>query len=120
MSARCWLAAALFCWTANLISVERVIDGDTFVADMAIWPGLVVTEHIRLLGVDTPEHKPDEIAWQRARLYTEQWLAESGYVEITGCKRDSFGRILATVRSRLKGDLGSSLLMQGLAVPYHR
>jgi endonuclease YncB( thermonuclease family) len=35
--------------------VVRWIDGDTVILDVYVWPGITVTEHIRLADVDTPE-----------------------------------------------------------------
>ena len=35
--------------------VLRVIDGDTFVARVHIWPGMDVTTRVRLRGIDAPE-----------------------------------------------------------------
>lgn len=109
--------AALLCWTASLISVERTIDGDTFRADLQIWPKVTITETVRVLGIDSPEHAEIQ-KWVAARLYTEQWLRESGQTTVTVCKYDSFGRALGTVVSRTKGDLAAALLAAGHAVPY--
>jgi endonuclease YncB( thermonuclease family) len=37
--------------------VVKVIDGDTFVADAAVWPGQTVRVNIRIRGIDAPEMK---------------------------------------------------------------
>ena len=35
--------------------VVRVIDGDTFAAEVAVWPSLVARVVVRVVGIDTPE-----------------------------------------------------------------
>lgn len=118
----CWVAAATSaeaCWTANLISVERVIDGDTFIADLQIFPKLQVTETIRVLGVDTPE-RTDAAAWQLASQFTVRWLQEAGLVDVTICRHDSFGRALGKVVSRSRGELAAALIAAGHGTPYRK
>jgi endonuclease YncB( thermonuclease family) len=127
----CLLAAALLwhvaargaeprCYTATLVAVERVVDGDTYdlMLSVPVWIGLYadIRERVRLLGVD---------AWERsepqgpvATGFVERWLLDSGYTEVQTCKRDNFGRALATIKSRIKGDLGQVLLREGHAKPY--
>jgi endonuclease YncB( thermonuclease family) len=111
------LAPVEACWTGHVVSVEAVIDGDTIRVDLSIWIGMVATETIRILGVDTPE-KADREKWAAAAQFTKEWLAASGYTEVTVCRRDSFGRALGVVKSRQKGDLAAALLYAGHAVPY--
>lgn len=83
-----------FTVTANVL---RVIDGDTFVAQMKIWPGLTTTEHIRVLGVDAPELTGAKAkAGAAAKLFTVQWIGALP-VHLQTCQRDSFGRLLAEV-----------------------
>lgn len=116
-----WIVAARSaeaCWTAHVVSVERVIDGDTIVFELGIWPKVIITETIRLLGVDSPE-RAELVKWKAARDFTAAWLAENG-LTITVCKYDSFGRALGKVVSRSKGELAAALIAAGHAVPYGR
>jgi micrococcal nuclease len=94
-----WLYAILLCWTVSALP-DRVIDGDTFIARVALWPSSVASEpvqlveRIRVLGVNTPEKgKP---GYAEALAFTAEWL-KKGDVRITTCTRDAFGRILARV-----------------------
>lgn len=100
-------AAMILCWTVTG-NMTRVIDGDTFVADLSVWHGLTAREKVRVLGVDTPEMKrPTRDAGEAAKAFAEKWLSE-GPVTVTSCKRDSFGRILGAVyrdRKTLAEDL---------------
>ena len=114
---RALVVAFLVCWTANLVSVERVIDGDTFVAELGVWPHVIITETVRLLGVDTPE-RADVGPWQAATAFTKTWLAEAGAVAVTVCKYDSFGRALGRVVSQTKGELGAALIQAGHGTVY--
>ena len=106
---RRWWVRVLLCWTVLGTSV-RVIDGDTFVADLSIWHGLTGRETVRVLGVDTPEKK--EPGWLAAREFTDQWL-QGGSVNVATCRRDSFGRILGFI-SREGVRLDRLLIDKGL------
>ena len=71
--------------------IKRVVDGDTFIL---FHVGVPNEERVRLLGVDTPER--GEPGYAEATAFTSQWL-KAGSATLTACKRDSFGRLLATV-----------------------
>ena len=94
------------------VKVTRVIDGDTFEAEL---PGGLV-EHVRLLGVDTPEvfrrNQPGEYAGVTDTACLDQWgdratdfaLAQLDGREVvltfdpTSPRRTTFGDLLAYVR----------------------
>lgn len=93
--------------------VKRVIDGDTFVLYQV---GLTDELRIRILGVDTPElHGADSVKAQVATAYTQAWL-DKGAFTISGCKYDSFGRMLAAVY-RGSDTLAVDLINIKLGVP---
>ena len=118
------LLAMLFCqsayaygpYTATLINT---VDGDTFKADVALWPGLTERVLVRLAGVDTPELKAsaacsklmtstecDSLVAQKAceralavkaRDYLDM-LLRSGPITINAINNDKFaGRVDAVV-----------------------
>jgi|GEM_PF-5445707 len=91
-------------------AVKRTIDGDTFVLYSV---GLTDEERVRLLGVDAVELR-DSLG-PEAKAFTEQWLAR-GPFKIDGCKRDSFGRILAVV-TRGTDTLATALIKAELGAP---
>lgn len=104
---------ALLCWIVTGRMV-RVIDGDTFVADLSVWVSTQSQEHVRLLGVDTPELRGKEKRKaEKARQFATDWLAQGDFT-VEACKRDSFGRLLAIV-TRGKSNLGSALVAAKLA-----
>ena len=86
-----------------MVLTWSTIDGDTIRITARVWPNIVVEEHVRLLGIDTPE--------MRASSPCERTLAESAKQATTGIlmgakkitvssnARDSFGRILGEVRA---------------------
>lgn len=80
--------------------VREVIDGDTIVVEL---PGGAV-EHVRYIGVDTPESTPDqplecfghEAAEENRRLVGERLVRLRFGPE----RRDDYGRLLAYVEAR--------------------
>lgn len=93
--------------------IVRVVDGDTFIASFFIFHNLKVVETIRVLGIDTPEMKgATKDAAIQSKNFTESWLKNDAPINITICKRDSFGRSLATV-SKSGEDLADALANSG-------
>lgn len=108
------------CWSLILTPADvlKVHDGDTvYLRTVAVWPGISATEeHVRILGVDTPELRDSLTQPAReARAFTQQWLAQGPFTLYT-CKRDSFGRLLATV-SRGADTLAVALATAHLTKP---
>jgi micrococcal nuclease len=78
-------------------TVVRIIDGDTFVADLDLgWFIWRRTMHIRLLGIDTPERGQE--GWAEATLKLTLALPLGSLVWLESEKLDSFGRTLGVVR----------------------
>jgi endonuclease YncB( thermonuclease family) len=112
------LAAWVLCFIVSGTPV-RVLDGDTFVASVDLWPGLFYTVMIRVLDVDTPEMKGEtRAAGEAARAFAKTWLEKDDVLLAVGCGRpaaDSFGRYLATV-SRNGENLAELLIKSGHGV----
>ena len=98
----------------GIVSVERCVDGDTFV--------LTDGTKVRLIGANTPETVkkdwPVEPFGPEASAYTKRAIANAGYkvrLEFDGTKIDRYGRTLALV---YVGDkmLNEELIREGLAV----
>lgn len=91
-------------------AVTRTVDGDTFI----LWSvGVPPEERVRVLAVDAAELR-DSLG-PAARVFTIQWLAV-GKFTLETCKRDSFGRLLATI-TRGSDTLAVDLIRRGLGVP---
>lgn len=91
--------------SAKTVTVERVIDGDTFVT--------IDDEHIRLIGVDTPELDSDDCYSQKAKTFLEdKILGKNVRLDYDEDRKDSFGRTLAYV---YQGDsfINKKILKQG-------
>lgn len=102
--------------------VLRVIDGDTFVARVRVWPGLAITTRVRLRGIDAPElHARCREEWvkaQAARDALARLLAE-GRVGIAAVGQDKYGgRVDATASTRRTADVSQAMLAGGFARPY--
>jgi len=93
------VAAAIFAistlsFSRELVSVRKVIDGDTFV--------LASGERVRMIGVDTPEtkhpRKPVQYFGKEASEFTRQMIEGKAVVlEYDWQRRDRYGRLLAYV-----------------------
>lgn len=94
-----------FIVSAKTVTVDRVIDGDTFVTTN--------DEHIRLIGVDTPELDSGDCYSQKAKTYLEdKILGKSVRLDYDEDRKDNFGRTLAYV---YQGDsfINKKILKQG-------
>jgi endonuclease YncB( thermonuclease family) len=94
----CRSAYAYGPYTANLVNT---VDGDTFKADIEIWPGLTQRVLVRLAGVDAPELKGPTACEKalaiNARAYLDT-LLRSGKIAVTAVNHDKFaGRVDAVV-----------------------
>lgn len=93
---------------AKTVTVERVIDGDTFVT--------TDDEHIRLIGVDTPELDSEDCYSQKAKTYLEDKILGKGVrLDYDEDRKDNFGRTLAYV---YQGDsfINKKILKQGYGI----
>ena len=100
--------------------ILSVYDGDTFTAQVRIWPGHIVKDRIRVSNIDAPEIKgkcasETELAIQ-ARDFARKFLGREALLSISWDRpRDRYGRILATVANVEGKDLGEALIQSGLA-----
>ncbi len=101
--------------------VTRVIDGDTFVAQIELPLDVTLrNQHIRIRGVDAPELDADDPAERARAEAATQWLRRKlkwQRVRLAVHGRDSFGRVLADVQ--LDGtDIAQELVKEELATPW--
>ena len=103
-------------------SVVKVIDGDTFVADAAVWPGQTVRVSVRVRGIDAPEMKArceaERIAAVRARNELAMLLGNEvvAISNIAGAKY--YGRVLADVANAAGIQVGPLMIDRQLARAY--
>lgn len=103
-------------------SVNRVHDGDTFIANIeGVHPLIGSDISIRIKGIDTPEitdHRQDikDLAL-RAKEYVNQRLRHAATVELKDVQRDKYFRILADVLVD-GNNIAQELVQLGFAKPY--
>jgi endonuclease YncB( thermonuclease family) len=113
------------------VSDIRVIDGDTFEANMRVPSPIdgAWTEKrfcFRLLGIDTPEMHPPKIDPDREVQMMEAQKSKHALLDlVTGQdirvslgKFDHFGRVMCTLYSGQK-NCNECLVARGLAITYH-
>jgi len=102
--------------------IVSVYDGDTFTADVAVWPGQTNRVHVRVDGIDAPEIRArcarEKSLAMKARDAMRGILAR-GRVMLTHIRRGKYaGRMLASVH--VAGmDVGAEMIRRGLAREYH-
>ena len=113
LAATCWMGVG---------TVDRAVDGDTLSALIRVWPNVLLTERVRVLGVNTPELKgPTLEAGRAAMAFSDRWVRDAGgrpaELRFRTCGRDSFGRLLADVY-RGTDHLATDLIAAGHGRPY--
>lgn len=104
--------------------VQKVVDGDTVVMNAQFYPPELGNIHVRVKGIDTPEHgakakcdKERELADKATAFTTAAVL--NRYVTVTDVKTDKYGnRVVGNVTVDGKS-LGPQLIAAGLAKPYN-
>lgn len=103
-------------------TVVRVIDGDSVVLDVHIWPGLTQQINLRLAGINTPELRAknacEKKEAERVKAFVEGALQPGLVVAITDVELGKFaGRALG--RIHVHGhDLGQHMIHRGYAREY--
>lgn len=104
------------------VEVIRTIDGDTFEAQVHLWPGLDMTTRVRLRGVDAPELNAacsGEYAMARTASELLQATLAEGGVTISNIGPDKYnGRVVADAATRTTPNISAALLASGLARAY--
>jgi endonuclease YncB( thermonuclease family) len=108
--------------TRHAVDVLRTVDGDTFDARVALWPGLELNTRVRLRGIDAPErHASCDTELRKAEASTKAlraMLAE-GSVAIYNIGPDKYGgRVVADVATGKTANVSSALVAAGHARMY--
>jgi len=105
--------------------VLYVIDGDTFRAQVTIWPDLTIETNIRVARIDTPEKKRGSLceaerqAGYVASAYAKQLLPKNSQVFLSGLKKGKYpGRMIAEVQLADGRSFGQIMLRSGHAIAY--
>lgn len=109
---------------ATPVRVKKIIDGDTFLADVILKDKTeVMSVKVRLRNVDTPElHGECESEIKKARYAKQrlgELLPEDSIVEIKNIKNDKYqGRIDANVYDSANRDVGEVLVREKVGRAY--
>jgi endonuclease YncB( thermonuclease family) len=101
----------------HAVEVLRAVDGDTFDARVALWPGFDLNTRVRLRGIDAPElHASCDTEFKKADAATKALrvlLAEGG-VAIFNIGPDKYsGRVVADVATRRTPNVSAALVASG-------
>lgn len=98
--------------------VIRVIDGDTFVAKVEIWPSITSEVAVRIRGLDAPETRrpsceSERLLAEEASSYLHEQLPLGELIELEDIQGDAFqGRVVAHVlrlTEKQRRDLGAQV-----------
>ena len=101
----------------HAVDVLYTVDGDTFDARVALWPGLELKTRVRLRGIDAPErHANCEAEQRKAEASTRALRAMlgEGSVAIYNIGPDKYGgRVVADVATARTPNVSSALIAGG-------
>ena len=117
-----YLLAIIMTVVCFATTIDRVVDGDTFIIKKPTPPAdLMQTSH-RLVGIDTPESLKQFAKCQKeidsglkAKQFTVDFVKNG--VEVVYTELDKYGRFLVHI-TKGKLNLGDELVKNGLAVHY--
>lgn len=105
--------------------IVKIVDGDTFDAEIDLGFDIVVKKRIRIEGIDSPESRGgSEEDKQFAKIATE-WLstrlgsAVDLHVSPSTDRHDPYGREIAIVSDSSSPDIGIEMIQQHHAVAYN-
>lgn len=103
--------------------VVRVVDGDTVMVTVQVWPDLQAETSIRILGVDTPELRgkcnEEKKKAQETKAALEKLLPKNSTVRLRNLKPDKYaGRHDADVHLGDGRSVAEILIASGLARSY--
>ncbi len=112
--------ADIICYHHYQAKILRIIDGDTFTAEIYLFPKQTASYAVRIRGMDAPEitrkKSPEYALGQRASAYLQQLLPVGSMVILDNLGFDSFGRILADVRYQ-HGKIAQQMIAANHAKP---
>lgn len=104
-------------------SIKKIVDGDTVDVDISVGFGIVITQRIRLKGVNAAESRTLNEEEKKKGLAAKEWLtkelSKEGEWIIETYKDDKYGRLLGVLY--LVGEpvtINEKMINDGIAVPY--
>jgi len=62
------------CYNFRVISVDRIVDGDTIDVTFDLGFGICKSERIRVAGIDTPEKRTRNLEEKELGIHASEWL----------------------------------------------
>ena len=87
------------CYNFRVVSIDRVVDGDTIDVSIDLGFDLIKKERVRVAGVDTPEKRTRDLEEKALGLDATYWLKQKLEDTISG--EDEL-----TIRTELVGGMG--------------
>ena len=87
------------CYNFRVVSVDKVVDGDTIDVSIDLGFDLIKKERVRIAGVDTPEKRTRDLEEKALGLDATEWMKKSLEGAIDGDDELS-------IRTELKGGVG--------------
>ncbi len=100
----------------NVVTVERVVDGDTCELLLDLGFNIFYKVTVRLQNLDTPERNTQ--AGKIVKAKVEEWLQGKTLVLVSK-ELDKFGRVLGVIKTVDEQELNSWLVTQGFARVYN-
>ena len=87
------------CYNFRVVSIDRVVDGDTIDVSIDLGFDLIKKERVRVAGVDTPEKRTRDLEEKALGIDATNWMK--------GTLEDTInGEHELTIRTELKGGMG--------------
>ena len=102
-------------------AVTRVIDGDTLAVEAHLWPGLVLSQNVRIRGIDAPElHSACAAERAMAAAARDRLTQLAGdTIKLQHIGDDKYGgRVDADVVNAAGTDIKAALIAAGLVRAY--
>ena len=87
------------CYNFRVVSVDKVVDGDTIDVSIDLGFDLIKKERVRIAGVDTPEKRTRDLEEKALGLDATYWMQKNLQDTLNGDEE-------LTIRTELKGGMG--------------
>ena len=87
------------CYNFRVVSIDRVVDGDTIDVSIDLGFDLIKKERVRIAGIDTPEKRTRDLEEKELGIHATNWLKDKLTETIKGDEE-------LIIRTELKGGVG--------------
>ena len=87
------------CYNFRVVSIDKVVDGDTIDVSIDLGFDLIKKERVRIAGIDTPEKRTRDLEEKALGLDATEWMKKNLEDTIDGYDE-------LTIRTELQGGMG--------------